>query len=360
MNDIPYLTKFTYQWIEDTVDTQSLEFLDEDRDENGSTRDDVRVELFQNPVHGQLSFSGNSFTYQPGKDFYGTDQFSVSLSDGLGQQVQDVLIEVLGTNDSPVVVNDMANYYDLSRSNLIQFNVLTNDHSGPDDPVEIPGYTISSFSSTTNGTLTRLYGGVFSYLPDQGFLGEDTFEYTINDQGETANGSVSLWVGKTASNPTWSYFRYFGAFMNSAELGKENWIYHMEMGWVYVHHPDQLIDASWIWRENLGWLWTGDKYFKWVYLQGLQQWLHWEGAVNGSGSWFLRTEQDVVYYEKDIIRMQVRDEVMKILPNISSLSDYIENSSFFSRAETVSIILELNRYGRSTTLNKILQFDFSY
>jgi hypothetical protein len=82
--------------------------------------------------------------------------------------------------------------------------------------------------------------------------------------------------------------------------------------------------------------------------------------VNGSGSWFLRTEQDVVYYEKDIIRMQVRDEVMKILPNISSLSDYIENSSFFSRAETVSIILELNRYGRSTTLNKILQFDFSY
>jgi hypothetical protein len=134
----------------------------------------------------------------------------------------------------------------------------------------------------------------------------------------------------------------------------------MEMGCVYVHHPDQLIDASWIWRENLGWLWTGDKYFKWVYLQGLHQWLYWEGVVNGSGSWFLRTEQDVVYYEKDIIRMQVRDEVIEVLPSLEDLSNYIYYSTFFSDSEKKSVLTQLALRGNSPLLNEILQFDFSY
>ena len=282
---------------EDTVDTQSLEFADEDRDENGSARDDISAELFQYPAYGQLTFSGNSFTYQPDKDFYGTDKFSVALSDGIGQQVEDVLIEVLGTNDPPVAVNDMANYYDLSRSNLIQFNVLTNDHSGPDDPSEIPGYTISSFSSTANGTLTRLYGGVFSYLPNPGFLGEDTFEYTLNDQGEIAKGSVSLWVGKTASNPTWSYLRYFGAFMNSTDAGKENWIYHTDLGWVYLSEPENVFSSTWMWRDYIGWFWTGEHYFKWIYSDTLKM-VALGGGISQPGSGLFETKK---FYERHIL-----------------------------------------------------------
>jgi len=132
------------------------------------------------------------------------------------------------------------------------------------------------------------------------------------------------------------------------------------MGWVYAHKPDQLLESTWMWKENVGWFWTGDKYFKWVYHQGLQQWLHWEGSINSSNEWFLRTEDEVKYYEKDFIRMQVRDDVIEILPDLSGLSDYVQSSQFFTRSEIVSIVLELNRYGRSSTLNKILQFDFSY
>jgi len=68
----------------------------------------------------------------------------------------------------------------------------------------------------------------------------------------------------------------------------------------------------------------------------------------------------VKYYEKDFIRMQVRDDVIEILPDLSGLSDYIKKSSFFTSNEGFKIVVELNRYGRSSTLNKILQFDFSY
>ena len=155
---------------------------------------------------------------------------------------------------------------------------------------------------------------------------------------------------------------FFGTYYRDANVlsGRQNWIYHVDMGWVYVHKPDHLLESTWMWKENVGWFWTGDKYFKWVYHQGLQQWLHWEGSINSSNEWFLRTEDEVKYYEKDFIRMQVRDDVIEILPDIWGLSTYVQGSTFFTRSEMVKIVQELNRYGKSTTLNKILQFDFSY
>ena len=64
--------------------------------------------------------------------------------------------------------------------------------------------------------------------------------------------------------------------------------------------------------------------------------------------------------KKTFIRMQVRDEVIEILPDLRGVSDYVQYSSYFSRSEIVSIVLELNRFGMSSTLDKILQFDFSY
>jgi len=58
--------------------------------------------------------------------------------------------------------------------------------------------------------------------------------------------------------------------------------------------------------------------------------------------------------------MQVRDEIIKILPSLEGLGEYIENSSYFSDSEALQIIIELNRFAKSSTLNRILQFDFSY
>ena len=78
---------------------------------------------------------------------------------------------------------------------------------------------------------------------------------------------------------------------------------------------------------------------KWVYHQGLQQWLYWEGGINSSSGWFLRTEQEVQYYEEDFIRMQVRDEVIDVLPSLEGLGDYIENSAYFSDSEALQIVI---------------------
>jgi len=58
--------------------------------------------------------------------------------------------------------------------------------------------------------------------------------------------------------------------------------------------------------------------------------------------------------------MQVRDEVIRILPDLSGLSDYVYDNSFFTQSEKTLILRELALRGNSPTLNRILQFDFSY
>jgi hypothetical protein len=359
-NDLPYITVVSFDCTEDSQITQNFSIFDEDLDENGSSRDTVSLVPKDYTTSGQLSVNQTTFSYTPNQDFNGTDQFSVMLSDGLSERLEQIFIHVHGTNDAPIAVDDMANYYDLSKPSLITLNVFRNDHSGPDDPSERSGYTISSFENTSNGTLNHLYGGVFSYQPDAGFLGEDTFVYTIEDQGLKDSASVSLWVGKTASNPSWSYLRYFGAFMNSSEIGKENWIYHTDMGWVYLAMPNQVFSATWMWREYLGWFWTGEHYFHWLYSDKFNKWLHWEGGISKGAAWFVRDENDLVLYEKDIIRMQVRDDVIEILPDLAGLSDYVYDNSFFTQSEKTLILRELALRGNSPTLNRILQFDFSY
>jgi len=129
---------------------------------------------------------------------------------------------------------------------------------------------------------------------------------------------------------------------------------------VYVHQPDQFLEASWIWHEIIGWFWTGDRYFKWVYHDKLKQWLYWSGGINSAGGWFLRSQSGNRYYEKDFILMHVRDDVIGILPNLEDLTRYIHYSDFFSSSDKKTILTELALRRNSPTLNKILQFDFSY
>ena len=357
-NDAPVLLQKNYSLSEDGELFETFESFDEDGDV-------VKYEIEFQANHGLANTAGGAFSYRPNVDYYGLDSFGVLVSDDFSTRSQIIELLISPVNDPPVAVDDLKYFYQESRfSNpTILIDVLKNDHSGPDDPAEKSSYQVEWISSqTANGVNlnTSLVRGVFKYVPPKGFMGEDSFQYRLIDQGLEDTATARIWVATSAEMPDWTNLMFLGSYYQDISQGRENWIYHMEMGWVYVHQPDQLLDASWMWRENLGWFWTGDKYFRWVYHQGLQQWLHWEGGVNDTGGWFLRTDQDVLYYEKDFVRMQVRDEIIEILPSLEGLGEYIENSSYFSDSEALQIIIELNRFAKSSTLNRILQFDFSY
>jgi len=351
-NDIPYVSPSTFNLYEDELFNAVFQIIDEDGDP-------FSIELESDTSRGRLQFSPESFSYIPDTNVYGLDSFIVRLQDQFGSQLQTLNLNIIPVNDPPFAETDQVFYYNKDEPLPIVIDVLQNDHAGPDNSDEISGYIVELLTLPNNGSIVPGQNGKFEYTPYSLFLGEDSFEYKLidgKDVSSTATGLAKIWIGQTDNIPAATYLKNFGLF---AQAGN-SWIYHLEIGWVYVDKTSHLLDSSWMWRENLGWFWTGDKYFKWVYHQGLQQWLHWEGSVNDTGGWFLRTEQDVLYYEKDFIRMQVRDEVIEILPSLEDLSIYVHYSTFFSDSEKKLLLTELALRGNSPTLNEILQFDFSY
>ncbi len=90
----------------------------------------------------------------------------------------------------PPVANDDAIKRNLDQP--VTFNVLTNDTDPDGDVIQI-----TAFSPTTGGELINQGGGVFTYVPEAGFLGTDAFTYTITDTGNrTDTALVTLSVNQ--------------------------------------------------------------------------------------------------------------------------------------------------------------------
>jgi large repetitive protein len=75
--------------------------------------------------------------------------------------------------------------------------VLANDSDPDDDPI-----TVTSNTDPANGTLTGVNAdGSFSYTPDPGYIGTDTFTYTIEDpSGVTDTATVTVDVTDPDAN----------------------------------------------------------------------------------------------------------------------------------------------------------------
>ncbi|WP_146415271.1 DUF4347 domain-containing protein [Crateriforma conspicua] len=91
------------------------------------------------------------------------------------------------SNESPVAVDDS---YITTSDQPVTGNVLTND-SDPDlDPLSVAEYTDAEF-----GSVTIQPDGDFVYTPAAGFIGDDSFTYTVSDaNGGSAIGTVSIQV----------------------------------------------------------------------------------------------------------------------------------------------------------------------
>ena len=125
--------------------------------------------------------------YTPPLGFLGTDTFSYTVSDGRGgTDTATVTIEVV-PNSAPLAVDDA--FSGFSSNAPLAITVMVND-SDPDlDPL-----TVTSVSGPANGTAVVAAGGGFvNYSPDAGFIGTDTFTYTIADgAGGTDSATVTV------------------------------------------------------------------------------------------------------------------------------------------------------------------------
>lgn len=142
----------------------------------------------------------NGLTYTPPQDYVGQDTFTYVAEDSSGLQSNSatVTINVTPVNDPPVAGDDLSLMVDEDSTDNI-LDVLINDSVGPSNETS-DTISITAVGSTNNGGTVSITGGggSLTYTPMGGFLGTETFTYTITDSGgltDTATVSVLVEPG---------------------------------------------------------------------------------------------------------------------------------------------------------------------
>ncbi len=183
-NDTPVANAQSISTQEDTAIAISLSGSDV---ENSA----LIYTIVNGPTHGQLTGSGNTQTYQPSKDYNGTDSFTFKVNDGtVDSAVAIVSINVTQQNDTPV-----ANAQSIATQEDTAIAITL---SGSD--VESSTLTYTIVNGPVHGQLTG-NGNAQSYLPNGNYNGEDSFTFKVND-GTVDSAVAIVSINVTQQNDT--------------------------------------------------------------------------------------------------------------------------------------------------------------
>ncbi len=139
-----------------------------------------------NPMNGQVAFSptNGSVVFRPDPEFSGVAGFDYQLANGQGDTVSaHVTVNVLPVNDAPEL---LSSGYLVTRVNTpVGSDVVASDPEG--DSISF------QFDDPSHGTVEIGGDGSFSYSPDSGFTGSDSFSVIVSDSlgaGQTFDFSV--------------------------------------------------------------------------------------------------------------------------------------------------------------------------
>jgi hypothetical protein len=155
--------------------------------------------LVTGPANGALTLNADgSFSYTPNENWSGSDSFVYQASDGtLTSEAVTVAITVCPVNEAPAAAADA---YELDQDTALTVDaaggVLANDSDLDGDDLAAAVVT-----GPANGTLSLNADGGFTYTPNTGFSGEDSFVYAAGDGAATAEATVSLTVKPIVEAP---------------------------------------------------------------------------------------------------------------------------------------------------------------
>ncbi len=186
-NDGPVAVGDSYSTDEDTTLTvNATGVLGNDSDSDSS----ITAVLDVNASNGDVTLNADgSFTYVPDVDYNGTDSFTYHATDGSADSsVITVTITVRPTNDAPVANDDT-----LSTSH----NTAVGDVLGASD-IDADTLTYATTTSPVSGSISLFDSatGAFTYTPNTGFSGADSFQFKANDGSLDSNtATISITVG---------------------------------------------------------------------------------------------------------------------------------------------------------------------
>ena len=142
--------------------------------------------LSTGPTKGTLSMNTNgSFTYTPNLGYFGADSFSYRANNGSGNSnIVTVNLTVNEVIPPPVAAEDS---YSTNESTALVVAAATGVLANDNDPRSRP-LTATLSTGPTKGTLSLNANGSFSYTPNAGYFGADSFTYRANNG--TLNSSI--------------------------------------------------------------------------------------------------------------------------------------------------------------------------
>jgi hypothetical protein len=193
-----------------------ISVLDNDTDIDSTV---LTVTAVTQPAAGgsaAITGAGTTVTFDPGSAFRDLQvgesrdaTFTYTISDGDGgSDTATVTVTVNGLNDAPTAVADPFNGANSALSNIplavstspsglkvsITGSVLANDSDIDGDPITA---AVASGTTAEGGSVSMNSNGSFTYVPPAGYLGSDSFTYTVSDDqtpAGTANGTVTITV----------------------------------------------------------------------------------------------------------------------------------------------------------------------
>lgn len=148
---------------------------------------------YQSTEGGMVNMQSNGeYTYTPAAGFTGVDTFTYTVTDGLTSDVGQVTVTVGAAvpNTPPVAVDDEL---ETTAGTPVEFTIgdlLGNDSDPPDgDLIQIAGDgTLPANGTISYNDVTQVY----TYTPNPGFFGKDTFTYTITDGQAESTATVTI------------------------------------------------------------------------------------------------------------------------------------------------------------------------
>ena len=158
-------------------------------DPNGQA---VTFAITTDPTNGTATLSDSDITYTPNANFYGTDSFDYTASNGTyTSDPVTITITVEGEDDGDPTTNDVSATTD--EDTVVTVNL---------DATEIDGdnYSFSIVSQPTNGTLGSVNGNQVEYTPNQDFNGTDTFTFEATDDRTSRRNVATATITVNAIN----------------------------------------------------------------------------------------------------------------------------------------------------------------
>jgi Ca2+-binding RTX toxin-like protein len=170
----------------------TIPVLANDSDADGDTLS-VSIPSGMGPTHGTITVNANgTISYTATAGYSGSDSFTYRVTDPEG--LSDTASVVITVQRAPDANNDSVVVDELVATDIA---VRANDSDPDGHPL-----TITSVSTPAHGTATINANGTIRYTPTSGYLGPDSFTYTISDgHGGTDTATVSITVAAVDDPP---------------------------------------------------------------------------------------------------------------------------------------------------------------